>query len=164
MTIDAATLDKAVKELTAKTEARFQSITISNQSLSDQVRGLTSDIQSLCTQLSQKDEKIAELEIKFCKQSIELGLVNQRLLQLEVKYCRLNLVLQGLEKERPGVTLKREMKDLIKNKLSVSENIVLSRSYRINLKPDSVSRRPLSARDNVVCVIASCIERFRICR
>ena len=80
MMIDAIPLDRAVKELTAKIDAKFQSVTISNQSLSDQARGQTSEIQSLCTQLSQKDEKITELEIKLGEQSLELDRVNQRLL------------------------------------------------------------------------------------
>ncbi|KAK2712890.1 hypothetical protein QYM36_011554 [Artemia franciscana] len=78
--IDTTTLGRAVKELTGEIEAIFQSVTTSNESLSDQVRGLTSEIQLLCIKLSQNDDKIAEFEIKFDEQSPKQGRVNRRFL------------------------------------------------------------------------------------
>ncbi|KAK2712318.1 hypothetical protein QYM36_011116, partial [Artemia franciscana] len=118
-------------------------------------------VQSPCTQLSRKDEKIAELGIKLGEQSIELGPRDQRILQLEVRDRRVNLVLHGLEKERRKETLERKVKDLIECKRSVLENIVLSWSYRVDHKPNSVSRHMSFASEHDVHTVLKSVGELK---
>ncbi|KAK2718308.1 hypothetical protein QYM36_005572 [Artemia franciscana] len=153
MSVTQITLEKALKDLSSKLEARLVAISASQSEikgqLSAQFSEIKSEIQLLNSKLSEKDKLISELNSRIEQQE-------QRLLELEVKDRKLNLVVHGLKKEKNGETLEQNLQDLLRSSLEIKDNIQIARSFRVKQKQSNISVRGNTKKPSLPPVVFSC--------
>ncbi|KAK2726051.1 hypothetical protein QYM36_000495 [Artemia franciscana] len=153
MSVTYFTLEEALKNLSSKLEARLVAIFASKSEtgvqISAQFSEMKSEIQFLYSKLSEKDKLISELNLRFEHQE-------QRLLELGGKDRKLNLVVQGLRKEKNGETLEQNLQNLLRSSLEIKDNIQITKFFRVKHKQSSVSVHGNAKKPSLPPVVFSC--------